>query len=102
MHASPRVGPVIVDLAAKEGTAEPPHVFIDAELLEIVVAHGDVVDVLDLEGQMVEAGLLVPQAEEDVVIDEDVAAVAAIERADQVVLVARVDVVRADEAKRVA
>jgi len=66
------------------------------------VAHGDVVDVLDLEREMVEAGLLVPQAEEDVVIDVGVAAVAAVERADQVALLAGVDVVGTDEAERVA
>ena len=50
-----------------------------AELLEIIVPHADVVDIGNLEGKMVEPGLLVRQAEEDVVIDIAVAAVAAIE-----------------------
>ena len=42
------------------------------------------------------------EAEEDVMIDVGIAAVAAVERADQVVLLAGIDVVRADEAQRLA
>jgi hypothetical protein len=66
------------------------------------VAHGDVVDVGHLERHVVEPGLLMAQAEEHVVVDVGVAAVAAIERADQVRLLARIDIVRADEAERLA
>ena len=102
VHAAPGVGPVVVDLAAEQMPAEPPHVLVGSEGFEIVVAHGDVVDVGHLERQMVEPGLLVAQAEEDVVVDEIVAAVEPVERADQVRLVAGIDVVGADEAERLA
>src|ERR1700722_4422249 len=51
---------------------------------------------------MVEAGLLVLEAEEDVMIDEVLAAIAAVERSDQVGLVARIDVVRADKSQGLA
>ncbi len=66
------------------------------------MAHEDVVDVLDLEGQVVEPRALVPDAEEHVVVDVLPAAVAAIEGSDDVVLAPRVDVVRADEAEVLA
>ena len=79
VHATPRVGPVVVDLAAEHVPPEPPHVLVDAKLLEIVVAHGDVVDVLDLEREVVEPGLGMVEAEEHVMIDIGIAAVAAVE-----------------------
>ena len=58
------------------------------------------VDVRHLEGDVIEARPLVHHAEERVVVDVLVAAVAPVERADDVVLVARVHVVRAEEAER--
>src|SRR5258708_39907586 len=73
-----------------------------AELLQVMVAGEDIVDVLDLEGQVVEPGPAVGEAEEDVVVDILLAAVAAVERADEVVLAADIEVVGADEAQRVA
>src|SRR5712691_380003 len=51
---------------------------------------------------MVQTRALVPDAEEHVVVDVLIAAVATIERADNVVLALDVHVVRADEAERVA
>src|SRR5439155_18364914 len=36
MHAAPRVGPVIVDLAAKQVAADPPHVLVLANLLQVL------------------------------------------------------------------
>ena len=57
----------------------PKYTGLLLELLEVVVAHADVVDVGHLERQVVEAGLLVLEAEEDVMIDEILAAIAAVE-----------------------
>ena len=51
---------------------------------------------------MIQSGLLVTQAEEDVMVDESVAAIAAIERSDQIVLILDVDIVGADHSQRVA
>ena len=98
----PRIGPIIVDLTAEHVPADAPHVLILAVLLEIIVTHADVVDVGDLERQVIEPGLLVREAEEHVVIDIAIAAVAAIERADDVVLVLGIDVVGADKSQRLA
>src|ERR1700722_8272582 len=49
VHAAPRIGPVVVDLAAQDMAAAPPDVLVGAKLLEIVVGHADVVDVRHLE-----------------------------------------------------
>src|SRR5690242_2993978 len=54
VHASPGVGPVVVDLAPQYVPADAPHVLVCAELRQVIVAHGDVVDIGYLEGQMVE------------------------------------------------
>src|SRR5580700_6271391 len=102
MDAAPRIGPVVIDLAAQHMTADAPHVLVLAGLLEVFMAHADVVDVRHLEGEVIQAGLLGIETEEDVMIDVSVAAVAAVERADQIVLVLGVDVVRADQAQRLA
>ena len=61
------------------------------------MAHADIVDVRHLEREMIEPGFLVCQAEEHVMVDVAIAAVAAIERADDIVLVFNVDIVGADE-----
>src|SRR5262245_37090327 len=102
VHPAPRVGPVVVDLAAQEMPADPPHVLVLAELLQMLVSGEHVVDVRHLERQVVQAGALVPDAEEDVMVDEGGAAVEPVERADDVVLAAGVHVVRANEAERLA
>src|SRR5262249_7484243 len=73
-----------------------------AELRQVTVAYGDVVDVRYFEREVVESGLGMVEAEEHVMIDVSIAAVAAIERADQIVLFTRVDVVRADETQHLA
>src|SRR5579863_9603554 len=49
MDAAPRIGPIVVDLAAENMAADTPHVLV-TEFLQIVVAHADVVDVRHLEG----------------------------------------------------
>src|SRR5215813_12048130 len=82
VHAAPGVGPVVVDLAAQ-------HVLVCAELRQVIVAYGDVVDVRHFEREVVEPGLGMVEAEEHVMIDVSIAAVAAIERADQIVLFTR-------------
>ena len=102
VRAAPRIGPVVVDLAAKEMPAQAPHVLVRADLLQMLVAEEDVVDIKHFEGEMVEAGLLVLQAEEGMVVDILVAAVEPVERTDDVVLAPGIDVVGTDEAEGVA
>src|ERR1700722_15363448 len=41
VDAAPGIGPVVVDLTAQDVPADPPHVLVTAELLEIVVSHAD-------------------------------------------------------------
>src|SRR5262245_14808424 len=98
VHAAPRIRPIVVDLAAEEMPADAPHVLVLAELPNVLVAGEDVIDVGHLEREVVQAGALVPDAEEHVVIDIGGSPVEPVERADDVVLAAGVDVVRADEA----
>src|SRR5439155_26414100 len=62
VHAAPRVRPVVVDLAPEEVPADPPHVLVLAEVPQILVPREHVVDVRHLEGQVVQAGPLVPDA----------------------------------------
>src|SRR5580704_9815859 len=102
VDAAPRIGPVIVDLAAQHMAADAPHVLVLAVLFQVLVAHAHVVDVRHLEGEVIQAGLVGIETEEDVMIDVSVAAVAAVERADQIILVLGIDVVRADQAQRLA
>src|SRR5580700_6114909 len=102
VDAAPRIGPVVVDLAAQHMAADAPHVLVLAALFQVFVAHADVVDVRHLEGEVIQTGLLRIETEEDVMIDVSVAAIAAVERSDQIVLVLGVDVIRADQAQRLA
>src|SRR5262245_26851661 len=53
VHSSPRVGPVVVDLAAEEMSADAPHVLVLAEMRKMLVPHEHVVQVLHLEGQVI-------------------------------------------------
>src|ERR1700686_4249564 len=87
VDAAPWIGPVVIDLAAQHMAADAPHVLVLAALFQVLVAHADVVDVRHLEGEVVQPGLLGIETEEDVMIDVSVAAVAAVERPDQIVLV---------------
>src|SRR5204863_4710363 len=102
VDASPRIGPVIVDLAPQHVPPDSPHVLIFSELREVVVSHGYVVDVLHLEGNMVETGPFMPQAEEDVMVDIGFPAITPIERPYQVVRFAGIDIIGADEAQCLA
>src|ERR1700724_1518631 len=102
MHASPRIGPIIVHLTTEHVPADAPHVLVLPELGQVVMAHRDIVDILNLEGQMVETGLFMVEAEEHVMVYIGITAITPIERADQIALLAGIDVVRADKSQSVA
>src|SRR5947208_824361 len=102
VHPAPRVLPVVVDLAAEDVAPDSPHVLVLAGLPQVLVAEHDVVDALHFEGEVIQSRLRPFEAQEHVVIDEGLAAVAAVERGDDVVLRAGVDVVRAEEAEHLA
>src|SRR2546428_7021912 len=102
VDAAPRIGPVVVDLAAEQMPPHAPHVVVLAEPRQVLVVLEHGVHVRHLERHVVQPRALVVYAEECVVIDVLVATIAAVERADDVALVARVHVVRADEPQRLA
>ena len=60
VHPSPRVGPVIEQLAADQMAADAPHVLI-AFAGQMLVTDHHVVDVGRLVGEMVEAALVAPR-----------------------------------------
>src|SRR5438132_2950574 len=101
MHPAPRVAPVVEHLAAERMAADAPEVLI-ALLFQVLVADHDVVHVGGLVGQVVQPRLVAADAEEDVVIDIILAAVEAVERADDVLLLVGIDLVRAAEAEHLA
>src|SRR5262252_3791199 len=68
----------------------------------MLVADHHIVDVGGLKGQMVEPALVATNAEERMVVDIAVATVETIERADNVALLAGVELVRAAEAEHLA
>src|SRR5262249_17528400 len=68
VHRAPRAGPIVVDIAAKKMTADAPDVLVGAEPLQMLVPDEDVVDILDLEGEMIEPGPRMPDAEERVMV----------------------------------
>src|SRR5215813_13716907 len=102
VHPAPGIAPVVVHLAAEEMPAHAPHVLVLPKRGQILVVLEHRVHVRHLEGHVVEPGAVVHHAEERVVVDVLVAAVDSVERADDVVLAPRVDVIRADEAQRLA
>src|SRR3989449_7798718 len=100
VHPTPRVRPVVVDLAPEEVPSDSPHVLVLAELSQMLVPGEHVVDVRHFERHMVQAGPLVPDAEVHVMVDVRTPAIEPVERADDVVFAARVHIVRADEPER--
>src|SRR6267143_171636 len=102
VHPAPRILPVVVDLAAEDVAPDAPHVLVLAGLAQVLVAEHDVVDALHFERKMIQPRLRPFEAQEHVVIDESLAAVAAVERGDDVVLRAGVDVVRGEQAEHLA
>src|SRR6266581_3863299 len=102
VHPAPRILPVVVDLAAEDVAPDAPHVLVLARLAQVLMAEHDVVDALHFEREVVQSRLRALQAQEHVVVDEGLAAVAAVERGDDVVLGACVDVVRAEKSEHLA
>src|SRR6516225_722564 len=81
--------------------ADAPHVLI-AFARQILVADHHVVDVSRFVGQMVEAALVAANAEKGVMVDITVAAVEAIERADDVAFLPGIELIRTAEAEHLA
>src|SRR6267378_2056694 len=102
VHPAPRILPVVVDLAAEDMPPDAPDVLVLAGLPQVLVAEHDVVDALHLKREVIQSRLRPLEAQEHVVIDEGLAAVAAVERGDDVVLGSGVDVIRAQEAEHLA
>src|SRR6202040_1152204 len=101
MHAAPRIGPVIEQLAADQMAADAPHMLV-ALLPQMLVADHYVVDVGGLIGQVVEPALVAADAEEGGVVDIVVATVEAVERTDDVGLLPGIELVGAAEAEHLA
>src|SRR3979409_1282755 len=76
---APRILPVVVDLAAEDVPPDAPHVLVLAGLAQVLGAEHDVVDALHFEGEVIQSRLRSLEAQEHVVIDEGLAAVAAVE-----------------------
>ena len=102
VHPTPGIGPVIKYLAAQDVPAQTPDMLIFADLFQMLVADEDIVHVLDLEGHVVEAGLVAAQTHEGVVVDVFFALIDPVEGGDDVVFRAGIDIVRADQAKVLA
>src|SRR6516165_5705984 len=94
VHAAPRVGPVIEQLAADQMAADAPHMLV-ALARQMLVADHHVIDVRSLVRQMIEPALVATDTEEGVVVDITVAAVETVERADDIALLAGIELVRA-------
>jgi hypothetical protein len=93
MDAARGISPIVVDLTAEQVTADAPHVLELAETVQIFTADEHVVDVLHLERKMIEAGALVPHAEEGVVINLIVAGIDPAELANDVLPLPGINVV---------
>src|SRR5271169_3885334 len=101
MHTAPWIGPVIEQLAADQMAADAPHVLV-ALLLQMLVADHHIVDVGSLIRQVVEPALVAADAEEGVMVDVVIAAVEAVERADDIGLLSGIELVGAAEAEHLA
>src|SRR5215469_15783428 len=101
VHAAPRIGPIIEQLAADQVAADAPHVLVPL-LLQMLVANHHIVDIGRFVGKVVEPTLITADAEEGVMIDIVVAAVEPVERADNVALLPGIELVRAAEAEHLA
>src|SRR6267378_7096631 len=101
VHPAPGIGPVVEELAADQMAADAPHVLI-ALRGQMLVADHHIVDVGGFVGEMVEAALVAANAEEGVMVDITVAAIEAVERADNVALLPSVEFVRAAKPEHLA
>src|SRR5262249_41112671 len=102
VHRAPGIGPIVVDIAAEKMAADAPDVLVGAEPLQMIVPDEDVVDILDLEGEMIEPGALMPNAEERVMVGIVGAAIAAAEGTDEIVGATLVDIVGSEQPERLA
>src|SRR5215831_13770191 len=101
VDAAPRIGPVIEQLAADQMAADAPHMLV-ALLLQMLVADHYIVDVGGFVRQVVEPALVAADAEKRMMVDIVVAAVEPVERADDIALLAGIELVRAAEAEHFA
>src|SRR6516165_3968160 len=101
VHAAPRIGPVIEELAADQMAADAPHMLV-ALARQMLVTDHHVIDVGGLVRQMVEPALVATNAKEGVMVDITVAAIEAVEGADDVALLAGIEFIRAAEAEHLA
>src|SRR5216683_8153104 len=81
--------------------ADAPHVLIALPRQMLVTDH-HVVDIGGFVGEVVEAALVAADTEEGVMVDIAVAAVEAVERADDVALLPGIELIRAAEAEHLA
>src|ERR1700689_3038934 len=102
MDATPRISPVVVHLTAEQVAADPPHVLVFTEAVEILMANEDVVDILNLKRKMIEASTFISHTEERVVVNIVVAGIDPTELPDDVVFVPGINVVRADQTQCLA
>src|SRR5688572_20367795 len=102
VHAAPGILPVVVDLAAQQVPADAPDMLVLAGALQMLVAHHQVIEAVHLERHVVQPAVRAFEAQEGMVIDVGLAAVAAVERGDDVVLMARVHLVGGHEAEHLA
>src|SRR5262249_50829683 len=94
---APRIGPVVVNLTPQQVAANAPHMFILAQAVQVLVADEYIVDVLHLEGEMVEAGSLILHAEERMMIHIIITSIDSAELTNDVLFLPSVDIVRADQ-----
>ena len=78
VDTTPWIAPVVEDLSAKEMTPYAPHGFVFFRVQMVMTEH-QVIEVLHLERYMIETIFGSVTAEEHVVIDVGIAAIAAIE-----------------------
>src|SRR5262245_1905363 len=82
--------------------ADAPDVLVGAEALQMLVPDEDVVDVLNLEGEVIEPGPRMADAEERVMVGILGATVAAAEGADEIVGATLIDIVGAEQPQGLA
>src|SRR6187455_1269777 len=102
MDAPPGVFPVVENVATEQMPADAPHMPILAGLVQMLVTHHEIVEALNLERKMIQTGGARLEAQKRVMVDEELAAVTAVERRDDVVLRALVDFVGRQEAQQLA
>src|SRR3990170_5738293 len=85
--SAPRIFPVIEHLAPDDVAANAPGVLVFTSALEVLMAEHEVIEALHFVRQMVQASGRTLDAQEGVMVDVSLAAVAAVERGNDVTLV---------------